>query len=195
MDDRTRIANRTAQTALTRRAFARRSAWAALGLAGLFSLDADELHAEANKAGSGGAPIRILERSPFVYISPLKTNGRESQCHAELWYAWLDGSVIVTVATDRWKAQSVAQGLNQARIWVGDYGRWRNWYGGTNDAFKNAPSFVAKGEIVKDDALFERMLATYEKKYPEEVADWRDKMRRGNVDGSRTLLRYTPPTV
>lgn len=195
MDDRTRIANRTAQTALTRRAFARRSAWAALGLAGLFSLDADELHAEANKAQSGGAPIRLLERSPFVYISPLKTNGRESQCHAELWYAWLDGSVIVTVATDRWKAQSVAQGLNQARIWVGDYGRWRNWYGGTNDAFKNAPSFVAKGEIVKDDALFERMLATYEKKYPEEVADWRDKMRRGNIDGSRTLLRYTPPTV
>ena len=88
--------------------------------------------------------------------------------------------------------QAIARGLANARIWVGDHGRWKNWYGGTNEAFRQAPKFEARGERVKDDALLERLLALYEKKYPAEIAQWRGPMREGNADGSRVLLRYVP---
>ena len=44
---------------------------------------------------------------------------------------------------------------------------------------------------MKDRALLDRLLERYETKYPAEIADWRDKMRSGYADGSRTLIRYT----
>ena len=34
----------------------------------------------------------LLERSAFVYVSPLKSDGAESRCHGEVWYGWLDGA-------------------------------------------------------------------------------------------------------
>lgn len=137
-------------------------------------------------------PAELLEKSPFVYISPLRRDGKESTCHAEVWYAWLDESVVVTVASDRWKATALAAGLDRARIWVGDHGRWKTWIGGPNEDFRKAPNFEARVEKASDPALLDRLLATYEKKYPDEIASWRDRMRQGYADGSRTLLRYRP---
>ncbi len=137
-------------------------------------------------------PTALLERSPFVYISPLLANGAESTCHAEVWYAWLDGSVIVTVASDRWKAGALAQGLHRARIWVGDYGRWKSWLGRPDEAFKDAPHFDARAEKVEGPKHVERLLTAYEAKYPDEIANWRNIMRSGNADGSRMMIRYTP---
>ena len=64
-----------------------------------------------------------LEQSPFVYVSPLRKDGKESTCHGEVWYGWLDGAVVLTTAVTTWKARSVKNGLDRARIWVGDYGR------------------------------------------------------------------------
>ena len=134
---------------------------------------------------------QALETSGFVYVSPLRGDGRESTCHAEVWFAWLDGSVVLITGTDRWKSRSLAKGLDRARIWVGDHGRWKQLLG-RNEAFRKAPTFDARAQVVKDEALLERMLAVFEKKYPEEIDAWRDRMRSGFHDGSRTLIRYTP---
>ena len=30
----------------------------------------------------------MLEKSGFVYVSPLQTDGSESTCHGEVWFAW-----------------------------------------------------------------------------------------------------------
>jgi hypothetical protein len=137
-------------------------------------------------------PEALLEDSPFVYISPLRSDGAESRCHGELWYAWLDDSVVVTVASDRWKASALSKGLDRARVWVGDHGRWKNWYGGNNEAFRAAPSFEARVSRADEPGLLERLLDVYERKYPDEIASWREPMRAGNADGSRVLLRYVP---
>ncbi|HVH17202.1 MAG TPA: hypothetical protein VNF72_02775 [Myxococcota bacterium] len=131
-----------------------------------------------------------LEKSAFVYVSPLKSDGKESRCHGEVWYAWIDGAVVLTSASSSWKARAAAKGL-RARIWVGDYGRVKT-LGIGNEAFREGPSFDARAVIVKDPALVDRMLAQYDKKYPKEIGSWRDKMRAGNADGSRVLLRYVP---
>jgi hypothetical protein len=64
---------------------------------------------------------------------------------------------------------------------------------GTNDAFRSAPHFDAKVESVKGgEPLLDKLLAVYGKKYPREIANWRDKMREGYHSGARLLLRYTP---
>jgi hypothetical protein len=134
-----------------------------------------------------------LGKSPFVYVSPLRSDGQESRCHGEVWYAWLDGAVVLTSASTSWKARAARKGLH-ARIWVGDYGRVKT-LGIGNEAFRKGPSFDARVEIVKDAALVERMLKVYDEKYPKEIASWRDKMRAGNADGSRVLLRYVPASA
>ncbi len=132
-----------------------------------------------------------LDESGFVYVSPLRSNGRESACHAEVWFAWLDGSVVLITGSERWKARALVRGLDRARIWVGDHGRWKKLVG-RNEAFRQAPTFDARAEAVKDEALLERMLSVYDRKYPDEIGSWRDKMRNGMRDGTRTLIRYTP---
>jgi len=137
-------------------------------------------------------PLDLLEKSSFVYISPLLPNGKESRCHAEVWFAWIDDNIVVTVAKERWKATALDRGLDRARIWVGDHGRWKTTFGGRNEKFASAPSFFARAERVEDDGMIERLLTVYARKYPNEIATWRDKMRSGDADGSRILIRYRP---
>ena len=173
---------------LTRRRFLTRVGLGVIGVTSALPGLPRKVHARAPESGS--PPVALLERSPFVYISPILGNGKESRCHAELWYAWIDDSIIVTVAKDRWKAAALRRGLDTARVWVGDHGRWKTMFGGRNEEFLSAPNFIAKVDRVQDAEMIERLLAIYEQKYPLEIATWRDKMRSGNADGSRILLRY-----
>lgn len=149
--------------------------------------------ARAAAARSGAKlPIALLESSEFVYISPLQSDGTESTCHGEVWYGWLDGAVVINTAPTTWKSRALATGLDRARIWVGNHGRWKRVFG-RNEAFRQAPSFEARVEsVVGDEDLLDRLLALYEKKYPDEIASWRDKMRNGYRSGARLLLRYEP---
>ena len=100
--------------------------------------------------------------------------------------------MVVTVAKDRWKAAALDRGLSRARVWIGDHGRWKTWFGGRNEAFRAAPHFDARVEKIEDRTMIERLLTVYEQKYPEEIADRRDRMRSGAADGSRVLLHYRP---
>ena len=146
--------------------------------------------AEPASPAAPAAPLAAaLAASPFVYVSPLLADGRESRCHGEVWFAWLDGAAVIITARDRWKAKALARGLDRARLWVGDRGRWSGLLG-KSEAFRGAPSFDARASLAKDPALLERVLAAFERKYPEEIGRWRDRMRAGYADGSRVLIRY-----
>jgi len=134
---------------------------------------------------------RALASIPYVYVSPLLRDGAESSCHAEVWFGWIDGAVVVITATTTWKARSLARGLTRARLWAGDYGRWKQMIG-RNEAFRAGPSCVARAELARGDGVLDELLASYEKKYPAEIGAWRDKMRAGVRDGSRVLIRYVP---
>jgi len=182
----------TPEDGLTRRRFLTRLGVGALGLA--WALPGRPRQVIAKQPDAASLPIALLERSPFVYVSPLLQNGKESSCHAELWFAWIEDSIIVTVAKDRWKATALTRGLNGARIWVGDHGRWKNMIGLHNEAYLEAPNFFATAERVEDKEMIERLLTVYAKKYPDEIARWSDRMRSGNADGSRIMIRYRPNT-
>lgn len=181
------------ETPLSRRQFLERIGAGALGLNfGLIALTGLPRPASAKPPDVTSQPIGLLEKSRYVYVSPLLRDGKESRCHAEVWFAWLDDSVVVTVAKDRWKANALARGLTGARIWVGEYGRWKTTLGGRNDDFLHAPNFFATAERVHDGEMLERLLAVFAKKYPSEIAKWADKMRSGHADGSRIMIRYRP---
>ncbi|HME69201.1 MAG TPA: twin-arginine translocation signal domain-containing protein [Myxococcota bacterium] len=173
--------------AFTRRTFLRGAAAAALALP-LASRLAGALEAPAPLPSR---TVAALETSSFVYVCPLRRDGRESTCHGEVWYAWLDGTVVLTTAKLSWKARSAERGLERARLWVGNYGRWKQMLG-HSEAFRAGPSFDARVRKRKDEALLTRLLAAYEKKYPSEFPSWRDRMRAGNASGERVLLQYEP---
>lgn len=134
-----------------------------------------------------------LDASKLVYVSPLLADGSESTCHGEVWFGWIDGSVVIITAKDRWKSRALDKGLDGARIWVGDYGPWKKLLGGS-ETFRQAPSFDARAAAAKAPALLDRLIATYEKKYPAEIGKWRERFTKGFADGSRVLIRYTPRT-
>jgi hypothetical protein len=134
--------------------------------------------------------LPLLEKSEFVYISPLLADGRESTCHGEVWYGWLDGGVVLITAKSSWKARALGRGLARARIWVGDHGRVGGMLG--RDAFREAPSFEASARRERDAALLDRLMALYRKKYLDEIGSWEGKMRSGFQSGERVLIRYAP---
>lgn len=134
---------------------------------------------------------RVLETSRYVYVSPLRSDGSESTCHGEVWFAWLDGAAVVTTATSTWKVRAVARGLDRARVWIGDHGRWKRMLG-RNEAFREAPQFEARARAFQDPELLDRLLANYEKKYPKEIGRWAPRMRAGHANGTRILIAYEP---
>ncbi|MDJ0787579.1 MAG: hypothetical protein QNK05_12290 [Myxococcota bacterium] len=134
----------------------------------------------------------LLDDSEFVYISPLKSDGAESTCHGEVWYGWLDESVVIVTSKDSWKARSLAKGLDTARVWVGNHGRWKGGLGTRNEAFRKAPSFDAKLERSQDESLLERLMVLYRTKYPGEIGKWEPRFRDGFASGERVMLRYRP---
>jgi hypothetical protein len=136
---------------------------------------------------------KLFETSPYVYVSPLKRDGAESTCHGEVWYAWLDGAVVVNSRRGTWKVKALEQGLDRARIWVGDYGRWKPVVGSSrNEAFREGPSFDAKASFVTDRSVLDRFIASSEKKYAGEFARWKEDMQTGFFSGQRRLIRYEP---
>jgi hypothetical protein len=134
---------------------------------------------------------KLLAESPYVYVSPLRSNGEESRCHGEVWFGWLDDSVVVITGSKTWKARSLAKGLDRARIWVGDYGRVKKLMG-SNEAFRSGTSFLARAEQVNAASTLDALLALYDKKYPAEIGNWRGPMRAGFQDRTRILIRYRP---
>ena len=101
--------------------------------------------------------------------------------------------MVLITAREGWKARAVGAGRDRARIWVGDLGTWKKLVG-RSEEFRKAPSFDARGAFAKDPALLDRLIATYERKYPAEIGRWRDRFRQGFADGSRVLIHYTPLT-
>jgi hypothetical protein len=129
-----------------------------------------------------------LAESPLIYLSPLRGDGSESTCHGEVWFVQDGAELLVVTASDRWKALAVRRGLDRARIWVGDFGRWKR----SGGRFKTGPSFVAKARFDAEPSVIEAALAAFGAKYPDEWGKWEPRFRKGLADGSRVLIRYRP---
>jgi hypothetical protein len=133
-------------------------------------------------------PLAAAATSPLIYISPMKSNGLESRCHAEVWFVKDDRDLLVVTSPDRWRAACIGKGLDQARIWVGDFGVWKKSEG----AYREAPNYLAKASIDGDPAVHARVLEIFGSKYPDEWDKWGPRFSEGLASGERVLIRYTP---
>ncbi len=136
------------------------------------------------------AAAAATETSKLIYITPIKSDGKESACHAEVWF-YADGAdLLVVTKPELWRSQAIERGLDRARIWVGDHGVWKR----SNDAFRNAPSFLAQVEHSSSDAeAVGRTLKAMGTKYADEGwSTYGPRFKEGLEDGSRVLLRYRP---
>ena len=142
------------------------------------------------------APAELLEKSEFAYISPLRKDGAESTCHGEVWFGWLDGTVVINTRRGTWKVKALEKGLDRARIWVGNHGRWKTSVvtGALNEEFRKAPTFAARARFENDRKVNQRLLELYEKKYGSQFDAWHEDMQSGFFSGQRKLIRYQPET-
>jgi len=132
-----------------------------------------------------------ITSSSLIYLTPIQSNGKESRCQAEVWYVYDKVDMYVCTSVKSWRAQAAAQGLDRARIWVGDLGAWKNTDGG----YKALPRVDAQATVVSDETLVQKALELFGKKYSVEWIVWESRFRKGLVDGSRVMLRYRPLTV
>jgi hypothetical protein len=171
--------NRTVSFRFTRRAFLEAGLIASAGL-GLplraFAWEQPEALAQA------------ISESPLVYVSPLRSNGDESRCHAEVWFVADEGSLWVVTDSKRWRAAAIGLGLRTARLWVGDFGLWKKSKG----RYRQAPGCVALARIDSDPAAHDNALQLFGKKYASAWESWGPRFKNGLASGERVLIRYAP---
>jgi hypothetical protein len=131
-----------------------------------------------------------LDQSDVVYITPLKRNASESTCHAEVWFVFDGGDLFVVTSSKAWRATAVTRGLTRARMWVGEFGAWKD----AKEAYRHAPELLATAAVVGDAQIHARILERFGEKYRVEWLYYGPKFRDGLQDGSRVMLRYTPTT-
>ena len=140
------------------------------------------------KSGLSKAVREAIAKSELIYISHLRSDGSESQCHAEVWFVAEGDELLVVTWDTRWRSIAIKKGLDRARIWVGDYGMWRRSHG----AYKQGPSFLAKGEHISSDAAaVKRTLEAMGSKYA--TSGWKTygpRFTEGLKTGHHVLLRY-----
>ena len=132
--------------------------------------------------------VAPLQASPFVYLSPIRSDGAPSRCQAEVWFVLDDEDQTVLVVTESttWRAQAVRRGLNSARFWVGDVGVASQSAG----RYLELPQADVVGRIDDDPEQHRRALPRFGEKYPTAWPFWVRRFTRGLAEGTRTMIRY-----
>jgi predicted pyridoxine 5'-phosphate oxidase superfamily flavin-nucleotide-binding protein len=115
-----------------------------------------------------------LTTSPYVYVATQRKDGSFGT-PSEIWFMYDQGAVWMASPTTAWRVRRIRTGRTTARIAVGT---------------KDGPTFTAKGSFVRDPAAYERLYATYAKKYPQGWPQYEARFRDGLKNGSRVLMRY-----
>jgi hypothetical protein len=171
---------------LSRRSFLEGAA----ALSGALLLPARFARAQGGEYELSKEARSAIESSQLIYISPIRSDGSESSCHGEVWFATEGRDLLVVTRPDLWRVRAVNQGLDRARIWVGEFGVWKKSRG----QFKTAPTFLAQAEhMVSNAGLAKRTLEAMSVKYAK--TGWETYGPQFNKDlrsGDRVLLRYRP---
>ncbi len=168
---------------VNRRAFFRLGARVTLAGAALLALP------RPLRAAHHVSPLKqAIASSPLVYISPLKRDGSESTCQGEVWFVTDGDDLLVVTNPERWRAACIGQGLDRARLWVGDYGLWKRAKG----RYKEAPSTVARASLEGSEAVHAEALGRFGQKYSDEWGKWGPRFEKGLASGERVMIRYSP---
>ena len=128
-----------------------------------------------------------LDTSQLIYLTPMMMGGKkESRCHGEVWFVHRGGEVFVVTQHDAWRAEAVRKGLDQATIWVGEFGPWKS----ANERYREAPRMRLSGRLETDPKVHADLLEDFGAKYAAEWGKWGPRFQKGLAGGSRVMLRY-----
>jgi hypothetical protein len=132
----------------------------------------------ATAAHAGLAPEvdRALEESKYVYVQSERKTGDFGK-PAEIWFHYEGSAVYVGTRPSSWRVRRIKAGRPRARIAVGKV---------------DGPAFEARGALVRDTALEQRLMDDFARKYPEGWSRYAESFREGFKTGERVLVRYTP---
>ncbi len=136
-------------------------------VAGLLPSSGSALSAEVEKQ---------LQESEYVYISSTRKDGTLSE-PAEIWFFYSEGAVYVGTRATSWRVKRIHWGRPNAKIWVGK---------------RDGASFDAVGELVDADTIEALLMKTYATKYPKGWPKYEEKFRKGFVDGTHVVVKYSP---
>ncbi len=129
-----------------------------------------------------------LTTSRLIYLTPIKSDGEESKCKAEIWFGFHNDEIYVVTPTTAWRSEAIRKKLTSTRIWVGDFGNWRR----ANEKFREAPELMATGSIVEDEEVHTKVLEVMGEKYTDEWGRWGPQFKSALEDGTRVMIKYTP---
>ncbi len=156
-------------------------------------LPAERIWSHAGEFHLSDAAKQATTESSVIYISPMRSDGTESKCHAEIWFVPDGETLFVVTPLDAWRSRAIKKGLDTARIWVGTFGNWKR----SGGKYKSAPNFLATASIVpQGDAAIAKCLADMGEKYA--TTGWQTygkPFHEGTKDGSRVVIRYTPKSA
>ena len=127
-------------------------------------------------AGLTPALDKALHEAKYVYIQSERKGGDLGKA-AEIWFFYEDGAVYVGTRPTSFRVRRIKATRTRARIAVGK---------------ADGPAFDAVGELVKDPAREQKMLAAYAVKYPDGWKTYEAQFRDGFASGDRVLVRYRP---
>jgi hypothetical protein len=131
---------------------------------------------------------QAIEESDLIYLTPLKSDGSESRCQGEVWFARHEADLFVVTSSDAWRARAVERGLTRTRVWVGDVGVWSS----SGGRYRTLPKVGADASIVTEADVHDAVLDVMGDKYRMSWLVWGPRFRSGLADGSRVMLRYRP---
>lgn len=131
-----------------------------------------------------------LAAARYVYIASTRKDGNLGK-PAEIWFFSEDGAVYVGTRPTSWRVKRIKAGRPQAKIWIGEKdGPSR--FTATERELSPLPSFKARGELVNDTKLQEKMFEAFAKKYPDRWQEHEGDFRNGFKSGDRVMVKYTP---
>lgn len=129
--------------------------------------------------------------SDLIYLTPIRSDGRESRCQAEVWFVADGEDLYVVTESSTWRAHAPRIGLDRARVWVGEEGVWTD----SDGKYRSLPQLETLVNYVRAADVQERILNRFGDKYTIEWVIWGPRWRKGLADGSRVMLRYRPTAV
>ncbi len=91
-----------------------------------------------------------LSQAGVIYVATVRKDGSQSKA-APVWFITpsSDGLILIQTATTTWKAKRIRRG-SPVIVWIGSRG---------------GPAFIGKAEITSDQAVINRIVEDYPKKY------------------------------
>lgn len=128
---------------------------------------AGELSAEQKKA---------LAEAEYVYVQSERASGELGK-PAEIWFMVVGDDVYVGTKPTTHRVERIKAGRTRARVAIGS---------------EKGPAYDATASLSTDDAMEQRLLTDFAKKYPDGWKSHSEGFTQGFQTGERVLVKYSP---